>query len=118
MNRRKKMVFFAPLAIVGIAAFIALGGYAVMWLWNWLLPGLFGWPVLTFWKAVALLALCRILFGSFGGHRGGPSMSKRRLQERMEERMEWMSPEEKDRFRERMREKLGFGPDAPEAEAK
>ncbi|MFA5909359.1 MAG: hypothetical protein WC815_11315 [Vicinamibacterales bacterium] len=40
-----------------------------MWLWNWLVPGLFGLRQLGFWEALGLLALCRILFGGFG--RGG-----------------------------------------------
>jgi hypothetical protein len=52
--------------------FILLGGLVVQWLWNWLLPDIFGLRQITFWQALGLLALCRILFGSFGrggGHR-------------------------------------------------
>ena len=41
------------------------------WLWNWLLPDIFGLRQITFWQALGLLALCRILFGSFG-RGGGP----------------------------------------------
>jgi hypothetical protein len=37
-----------------------------MHLWNWLLPPLFGWRQITFWQALGILALCRILFGGFG----------------------------------------------------
>ena len=54
----------APPALV---LFIAIGGEVVMHLWNWLLPALFGWRLITFWQALGLLALCRILFGGFGG---------------------------------------------------
>ena len=39
---RKKWYFIAPLAIVAMALFIALGGALVQQLWNWLLPSLFG----------------------------------------------------------------------------
>lgn len=41
-----------------------------MWLWNWLMPAVFGLPALTFWQAVGLLVLCRLLVGNvgFGGH--------------------------------------------------
>ncbi len=46
--------------------FIAIGGEIVLHLWNWLLPPLFGWRQITFWQALGLLALCRILFGGFG----------------------------------------------------
>jgi len=47
----------------------SFGGEIVLHLWNWLLPSLFGWREITFWQAVGLLALCRILFGGFGWHR-------------------------------------------------
>ena len=90
----KKWVFFvAPPALL---IFIALGGEIVRSLWNWLLPELFGWRQISFWQALGLLALCRILFGSFGG--GGPqrSHSSRRRWERM-------TPEEREKFRQSMR---------------
>ena len=69
LNMRKrwmKMILIAPLAILGILLFIAIGGEIVMQLWNWLLPPLFGWRQITFWQALGILALCRILFGGFG----------------------------------------------------
>jgi hypothetical protein len=34
-----------------------------MWLWNWLLPGLFGIAVIGYWQAFGLVILARILFG-------------------------------------------------------
>jgi hypothetical protein len=60
---KKKWIFVAPPAIV---LFIAIGGEVVMHLWNWLLPMLFGWRQITFWQALGLLVLCRILFGGLG----------------------------------------------------
>ncbi len=94
-------MFIAPLAILGFLLFIALGGLIVQLLWNWVLPPLFGWPEVTFWRALGLLALCRILFGGFGFH--GRSRHNR---------WDRMTPEERDRMRQRMRERLGFGPPA------
>ena len=41
--RRKRLFFIAPLAIVGIAAFLAVFGEIVKYLWNWLLPTTVGW---------------------------------------------------------------------------
>ena len=96
-SRRKRLLWIGPLAILGIAVFIFIGGLIVRELWNWLLPGLFGWPQITFWKAVGLLALCRILFGSHG-FRGGHRSSFRR---RMAERWERMTPEEREMARQR-----------------
>ena len=71
--RKKKLLFIIPLAILAMALFIFIGGEVVR-LWNWLLPSLFGWRLTTFWQAVGLLALCRILFGGLGG-RGHPLIS-------------------------------------------
>jgi hypothetical protein len=105
-----------PLAVVGMLLFIAAGGAIVWQLWNWLLPDLFGWPRIGFWQALGLLALCRILFGGFGGHRGSRSRVgrkvERRIQRRLWERWERMTPEERERFRERMRERWGPPPRA------
>ncbi len=34
----------------------------IMWLWNWLMPVLFGLPTITFWQSLGLFALIRCLF--------------------------------------------------------
>ena len=94
---RRKWIFMIPIGIAAIIIFTFIGGTAVQLLWNWLLPPLFGWKELTFWQALGMLALCRILFGGVGG-RG--------------RRGKWHSdnwtPEEKARFRARMRERWGW----------
>jgi hypothetical protein len=114
MSRRWKMVLIAPLAILAIVAFIAIGGEIVMKLWNWLLPPLFGWRQITFWQALGILVLCRILFGGFGRHGSGGSNFRRR----MKGRCEHMTPEERERFRQRMRDRFGFGPSAAESKGR
>ena len=43
-------------------AMIALFGVVVMFLWNALLPGIFGLSIINYWQAAALLILARILF--------------------------------------------------------
>lgn len=111
--RVKKLILIAPLAIVGLLLFIAVGGLVVQALWNWLLPALFGWREVTFWQALGLLALCRILFGGFGGRGCGRS----RMGHRMGERWERMTPEERERFRHGLRGHLGFRPPADESQA-
>jgi len=112
MNRRKRMFFvIGPLAIVGIALFLFIGGEVVKLLWNWLLPPLFGWKMITFWQAFALLALCRILFGHHGW-RGGTRWNRDRMRERMSERWQHMTPEQRERMRKRWAAVCGFEPPA------
>lgn len=36
----------------------------VMLLWNWLMPFIFGLPVLGFWQSFGLCVLCKGLFGN------------------------------------------------------
>jgi hypothetical protein len=107
---RKKWFFIAPLAILAMVLFTYIGGELVLHLWNWLLPPLFGWRQLTFWQALGLLALCRILFGGWGSHGSGRPNFRRRMRERCEH----MTPEERERFRQRMRDRFGFGPSTSE----
>jgi len=118
MHGRRRWAFIVPAAIVGMLAFMALGGWIVMSLWNWLLPPLFGWRLITFWQALGLLVLCRILFGGFGGHRSVRSNMRHRMRERMyarwAERWEQMTPEEREQFRQRMRARCGTPPPAQE----
>ena len=102
---RKKWWLFlvAPPAIV---LFVWLFGEIVMHLWNWLLPGLFGWHVISFWQALGLLVLCRILFGGFGNSGKGGGRRRRRKAEMWEA----MTPEEREAFRQNMRHRCGpFG---------
>ena len=107
---RKRLLFIIPAAIVGIVVFTLLGGAVVRFLWNWLTPPLFGWHQITFWQALALLALCRILFGGFGMRGGRHAYGRRRMRERWRD----MSPEERQKIRDRVISK--FGLDEPTAE--
>jgi hypothetical protein len=99
-------VFRGVKVLALVAAGLAVFGYLVMSLWNWLLPPLTGWHVISFGQALALLVLCRILFGGFRGRGGGWHW-----RHRMRERWEQMTPDE----RERLRDTLGHGCRAPSA---
>lgn len=107
---RKRWIWLAPLALAAFLLFVALGGEIVRLLWNWLLPPLFGWRAITFWQALGLLALCRILFGGFGLHGSGRSHVRRRVAERWDS----LTPEERERFRHGLRERWG-GPSTGES---
>ncbi len=104
MKMNRKWIFV--LAPLGLIVFVTLGGFAVMYLWNWLLPRLFGWPQVTFWQALGILALSRILFGGFGLH-GGPGYNMRRRM--MHKGIEDMTPEERERFQQGINPATGEG---------
>lgn len=61
-----------------------------MTLWNWLIPTLFSGPVISYWQAIGLLVLSKILFsGGHGGRRHHRSSHnhpwKSQLRKKMEE---------------------------------
>ena len=85
----------------------ALLSFVIMSLWNWLMPALFALHRISFWQALGLLLLSKILFGGFRGRRGPPVDWKGRMAERWEK----MTPQERENFREGMRGRCGmFGP--------
>ena len=95
------IIGFSILGVVVAAAMALLFGFIVMWLWNWLMPELFGLSVITFWQAWGLVVLSHILFKSFphGQHHSHHHDD------------EW-----KEKFRERFSKKCGHY-DPAEAEA-
>lgn len=101
--RWKRLIVIAPLAILAMVVFMAIGGEVVQQLWNWLLPPLFGVREVSFWQALGLLALCRILFGGFSS--GGSHRST--VRQRMAERWERMTPEEREKYRQSFRGRWG-----------
>jgi len=118
---RRRWIFMAPLAIAGMVIFTVVGGQLVLQLWNWLLPPLFDVPRITFWQALGILLLCRILFGRLGAGSCGSGRShfRNRMADRMADRVgdRWdaMTPEERERFRQRLRDRCGFDPAKPAA---
>jgi hypothetical protein len=108
ISRALKVVLGIFIMVVIIGAL----GEAVLQLWNWLLPSIFGWRPITYWQAVGIFVFCRILFGKFGGR----PMWRSNRRRRMAERWQHMTPEEREKFRQGMRGRCGFG--TPAAEAK
>ena len=109
----KKILRVLKFVVFGLLA-VAVFGFVVMRLWNWLTPALFGWHEINFWQALGILILSKILFGGFRGH-GGPH---RHWRHRLMERWAQMTPEEREKLRQSMGGRCGhFGPPASEAKS-
>ena len=67
------LIIFGSIAIIGLAI---LFGFVIMWLWNSLMPELFGLTTLTYWQAVGIFILFKILLGGIGGSSSSKSSSK------------------------------------------
>jgi hypothetical protein len=109
---------FRFLFILIPVVFIAGATFATMGLWNWLMPSLFGLGSLTFFKALGIFALVRLLFGGrgWGGWRrrrlafAGHYDPQRRAewQQRMQEKWQNMSPEQREKFSSRCGGRFNF----------
>lgn len=55
---------------LGFAGLFALVfGFVVKWIWNMLMPAVFGLGEITFWQAFGMVILAKLLFGGFSPHR-------------------------------------------------
>ena len=81
--------------------------WIVMSLWNCILPEVLGVKSITFWQAMGILVLSKILFGGFHGKFG---QGVRNMKEKhMQHKMDGMTPEEKEKFKEVWRKKCAGG---------
>lgn len=95
---KKHWIGKAFLIVFGIIGFTILAGLVVMSLWNWLMPTLFGLITISFWQALGIFALAKILFG-FGGGGGMRRGNRGRWGNRFREKWENMSEEEREKYR-------------------
>lgn len=101
----RKLCFLMPL---GIAALVALFTYAVYALWNCVLVDVLSVKTISYWQALGLLALCKILFGGFPHRCCGPSWRERAMAKRWES----ATPEQREQMREEMKRRFGEWPRA------
>jgi hypothetical protein len=92
--------------VFAIAAMI-IAGFVTSGLWNVLMPPIFHLPAISFWQALGLLFLSRLLFGF--GRGWGRGMRRSRFVRGWNN----LTPEERERFRRAMgpcgREKFDEG---------
>ncbi|GAB2561612.1 hypothetical protein [Spirosoma areae] len=101
----RRRFFIAPFILLALLAF----SFAVYWLWNNVLVAVVAVKPVTYWQAMGLLALSRILLGGFkvgppgGGHSyggGGPPWREKWRQ---------MSDEERATFKNKWRHRGNEG---------
>lgn len=95
--------------VVAVVAMTVVG-FAIMSLWNWLLPPLVGWHSISLIQALGLFLLCRLLFGGWRGRRWG-------WKQRMRDRWAGMTPEERERVRSNWQRRYACGRGAAEKTA-
>lgn len=88
-----------------IIPFIILFGLTgiVMWLWNSILPNVIDVHTVTYWQAMGILVLSKILFGGFGGFRNHHTHSHKK---HFFNKIKNMSPEERENFKRQWRERF------------
>ncbi|MBS1486884.1 MAG: hypothetical protein JST43_04785 [Bacteroidetes bacterium] len=86
------------LGVLAVTAFTFL----TMQLWNWLVPTLFNGPLVSFWQALGLLVLSKILFSGFGGRR---HCRDHRWGGHWRGRWQNLTPEERARFKQKLKDK-------------
>lgn len=107
---RRKPYLIPIFILLGIGA-MALFGWIVMALWNAVLVPAVGANIISFWQALGILVLSRILVGGFGG---GKSYRRRGDWEKCKK----MTPEEKQNFKEEVQKHWSnrFNEEQPNAE--
>lgn len=121
MNTQHKKGKFL-IAVLVIAGLFLLP-YIVMLLWNGILPEVIGVKTITYWQAVGIFILCKLLFGGFKGggnhHHKKHQMMKKHfknccnnndnkssMKEALRDKFMNMSDEERENFRQKWKDRF------------
>ncbi len=85
------------IGLVTLGVFVFSG--VVMLLWNNILPAVLHVGMITFWQAMGILVLCKLLFGGMRGRRGMGGWHRKKM---MFGKWQEMTDEEKELFASRM----------------
>jgi lipopolysaccharide export LptBFGC system permease protein LptF len=100
--------YFWKCAVAGVIGLLFLG-VVTFFLWNWLVPSLFNGPVITFWQAMGLLILSKIITGGFWSwkRRAYDGHQKNHLywKNRLDQKLSSLNPADRDAFKQKMKEK-------------
>jgi hypothetical protein len=96
-NWKGKKPLIGLLVLAGMALLI----WVVMLLWNAILPDVLGVTTITYWQALGIFILSKILFGGF---KGGPSKHKG-FRNKFKNKFASMTDVEKESFKEEWKAK-------------
>lgn len=80
LHRTVHMIVWIIVGIAFAAVFALLFAFIVQWLWNLVMPDVFGLKEIGYWQAFGLLILTKILFGGAGWHRDKRHHLKAKIQ--------------------------------------
>ncbi len=127
MPKWRRRLFAGLFIAAGVVALGLALGYLIVWLWNSLMPGIFGLPEITYWQAVGIFILAKIIFGSsIGGDNKEKSAKSKKKQtdgdssdskenENWEHYNEWWENEGKKAFDDYVNKQDGKNKSAPKA---
>ena len=93
----QKALFFTVAGVL----FFTVVGFVVMFLWNNILPHVANVKPITFWQALGLFLLFKILFGGFGRRRSW----KNRARGKWKKKWMNMSEEERQQFKNKWKDR-------------
>ena len=96
-----RMIMFFILFVAAVFLFST----AVMLLWNAILPAVIGVKAISFYQALGILVLSKILFGF--GRGGGWHRKRHAWKNNWREKWQNMTPEEREKFRGEWRNRCG-----------
>ena len=70
-GRAMKVLRIIGMVFLGVTfalLFALVFGFLVKWIWNFLMPDIFGLKQITYWQAFGLVVLTKLLFSTFGPH--------------------------------------------------
>jgi hypothetical protein len=104
-NSHCRLRLLIPLAVL---AFLAVLTFVVRATWNGVLVDVVAVRSITYWQALGLLLLARILFGGWPGR--GRCIGGHFRERMMTKHWESLDPEQRDKMREEMRHRFGDWP--------
>ena len=95
----KRAIFIPILFVAGVFIFSGV----VMFLWNSILPSITGVHFVTYWQAMGILALSKILFGGFAGRHDHGRYHHQHLGKDLRDKWMQMPPEDREKMRDELK---------------